>query len=159
MLYKIIIILMLFLMAQTAPAQAAIVFNGISIGPEQKAMLQAAQYVMKNQFREAEALYSQVIGMNDGFIEAYLQRSVVRRELGNVAASQSDAVMAVRLTEMKLKDQPQNARLYYQRGTGYRLLRQFPQARKDIETAISLSGNNSWRGDLQAMALEEKIAQ
>ncbi len=145
----------LLLSVANAPLHAEV----IKIAPEQQYMLKAAQYVMAKKFQEAESLYSQVIAANNQYIDAYLQRAVIRRELGNQNGSAGDAVIATRLADRLLQNSPQNARLYYQRASGYRLLKEFAKARADYNMALSLNNTSAWRADLQAMALEEKMGK
>lgn len=133
--------------------------RAFTLAPEQQYMLRAAQYVMAKRFTDAEAIYSQVIASNDHYTDAYIQRSIIRRELGKESASKSDAMIAIKLADMQLQQQQQNAKLYHQRATGYRILRQFAKARDDYNRALSLNNTATWRADLQAMALEEKMGQ
>ncbi len=124
----------------------------------QTAMLQAASMVMQQRYAEADALYTQAIAANPNAIDAYLQRSVARREMGNAQGSQADANTAVRLADAQLKANPGNAKLYYQRGTGYRWLKAYPQAQADLERAVQLTRGARWQSDLQALLLEKKMA-
>ncbi len=104
--------------------------NKLKIDPNQQVMLDAAQKVMQKDYESALKLYNQVIA----------------------------AAMAVRLSEARLQQHPQNARLYYQRGTGYRLLKDFPKATENIRYAMQLAGGKrDWEFDLKAIALEQKM--
>lgn len=131
----------------------------VVLGQEQQLMLKAAQYVSKRDFASALPVYSQVLAMDGGNIEAYIQRSVVRSELNDAAGAEGDAVTAVSLSSALLAKDPNNAQLYYQRGTGYRLLKDFAHAKADINHAIQLAGGQhaDWQSDLSAMNLEEKM--
>ncbi len=150
-----------------AETKRQIVFNGVPlgggsgrlvIGEEQKLMLEAMRKVMARDYRAAEQIYSRIIGMNQGNIDAYLQRGIVRRELKDERGTVSDANAVVTLANSTLPVQPANPNLYYQRGMGFRLLRNFRQAKQDISRAIQMSGQTGWRTDLQAIELEEKGA-
>lgn len=150
--------------APVAAQQTVIKFNGGTplIGPEQQLMLKAAEAVMHKDYAAALSLYDQVLAANGGHIEAYLQRSVVKREMQDAGGSQADAAQAVRLADMALQQSstPQKtAKLHYQRGTGYRFLKDFARAKADMQEAMRLApGRGDWRTDFRAIELEEKIA-
>lgn len=127
------------------------------ISPAQQLLLEASQFVSKKDFASAEQIYSQIISSDGGNIDAYLQRAVVRREMDNHQGSKRDATMVTRLANATLQRDPDDAESFYHRGKAHRLLYNFEQAKKDIITAIKLSGKNRWRTELQAIALEEKI--
>jgi Flp pilus assembly protein TadD len=129
----------------------------VVITDDQKLMFDASKQVMARDFTAAEATYTKVLGMNSGNIEAYLQRGIVRRELGNKTGMASDARTAVSLANAQLQVTPRDPNLYYQRAMGLRLLRQFAQAKQDLRTAMQLSGNTNWETDLKAIELEEKM--
>lgn len=133
--------------------------GGVLIGQEQKLMLDAAQKVVHQDFSGALPLYDQVIALNRFNTSAYLQRSMVKREIGDAAGSRNDAQMAVHLAETALQTDPKNPKLYYQRGMGYRLMKDFAKARENIQYAIQLSGGTrrDWQTDLNSIALEEKM--
>lgn len=128
----------------------------IQIGADQKILFEAATKMVQRDFKAAEALYGQAIAINNKNIEAYLQRSMTRRELGDDAGMTSDAQTVVTLADAVLQQDPQNAHLHYQRGMGYRLLKQFEAAKNDVTTGMQLSGNSSWQTDLQAIDLERR---
>lgn len=149
-------------LAQTMLIQnGRIVSNGghVQASAEQKLMLSAPEYIYKQDYRGAEMVYSQVIAMNDHHISAYIQRGLVRREMGDGAGAMEDGRAAVILANEALQTNPNEAYLYYQRGSGFRLLKQFSQARTDIQYAMRLRGDQSWDLDLKAIDLEEKMAQ
>lgn len=129
----------------------------VSIGPEPLMMLEASQHVLKGEFPRAEILYSQVIATNPGNLQAYIQRAIVRREMKDRKGMEADAIEVLNQTNMGISKDPGNADLYYHRGTAFRLLKDFPKARADIQEAITLSPNDSWRQDLMAIDLEEKM--
>lgn len=131
----------------------------VQIPPEQKMMFDAANKIVQRDFKDAESLYSQVIAMNRGNIEAYLQRAVVRREMGDEPGMQSDAGSVVTLANSALQQNPRDPTLYYQRGMGFRLLHQFDQAQSDIATGMRIGGKTNWQNDLQAIDLERKAAK
>ena len=139
--------------------QTFVLGNGtnIQILPDQKIMFDAANKFVHRDFQGAEKLYSQVIAMNSGNIEAYLQRAAVRREMGNETGTASDAHSVIALSNNALQQNPNNPNLYYQRGMGFRLLRQFDQAKSDISTGMQIGGKTNWNTDLQAIDLERKI--
>lgn len=121
-------------------------------------MLKAAQYVIEQKFGEAEVIYSSVISNNPKNLQAYIQRSIARRELGNKRGMETDAVEVINISQIEMQQRPDDASLYYSRGTAYRLLRDYAKARADIEYALRLSPENAgWKQDLQAIALEEKM--
>lgn len=161
--------IVMLLTATTASAQTQqLVFTSkggkantqILMNSDQKLMLEAAQKVMKKEYPAAETLYSQAILANGGNIDAYLQRAMVRRELNNPAGVQQDARMAVVLANNALQKNNRNATLFYQRGMGFRLLKDFAQARQDIAGAIRMGGGSaSWQSDLDGITMEEKAAQ
>ncbi len=130
----------------------------IQISDDQKLVLEAIQFVVHRDWKNAETLYSQAIGINSNNIEAWLQRGVVRREMGDEAGSESDAGRVVALANAGLQANSNDPTLYHQRGMAERLLKNFSAARRDIGTAIRLSGNTSWDNDLKAAQLEEKEA-
>jgi tetratricopeptide (TPR) repeat protein len=147
--------------ALAAPAALAqqMVFGGnskLQITNDQQVLFEAANKVMNRDFASAEGLYSQAIAMNGRNIDAWLQRAVTRRELGNEAGMQSDARTVIALSDEALQQTPQNANLFYERGMGYRLLRDYDKAREDISTGMRIGGRSSWQTDLQAIELERK---
>ncbi len=108
-------------------------------GEEQQLMNDAPNYVLRRDYQGAEGLYTHVIGINKNNIGAYIQRGLVRRELGNQQGAMADGQIAVTLTNELMNTLPNNANLYYQRAMGFRLMRQFPQAREDMQKAINLA--------------------
>ncbi|MDE3038142.1 MAG: hypothetical protein KGJ21_06810 [Pseudomonadota bacterium] len=138
--------------AQAAPPR-------MQIDGDTQVMLAAMQKVMQRDFRGAEELYGKAIAINPGNIEAWLQRALMRRELNDAAGTAADARQVVLLANRALALRPNDANLYYHRGMGYRFLRDFPDAERDIARAIRMSGQESWKTDLQATELEEKEAQ
>jgi hypothetical protein len=130
----------------------------VIITDDQKLMFEASRQAVARDFRGAEATYSRVIAMNSGNIEAYLQRGVVRRELGDKNGTTSDARTAVALVNAQLQVTPRNPNLYYQRAMGLRLLHQFEQAKQDLRTGMQLGGSSYWETDLKAIDLEQKMA-
>jgi tetratricopeptide (TPR) repeat protein len=156
-------LLLLFALPLRAQAEAVTIKTQggpVVIAQEQQLMLDAAQKVLKSDWRGALAVYDQVIALNASSIQGHLQRSVVKRELQDARGSQQDAAMAVTLSEAALQQNPQSARLYYQRGTGYRLLKDFPKATENIRYAMQMKGGKrNWETDLKAIALEEKMSQ
>lgn len=128
----------------------------LQVNEDQKLMFEAAGKVVKNDFKGAEAIYNQVLSRNGSNIEAFLQRGIVRRELGDVQGAASDGRSVVTLANGKLRQNPNDAYSYHQRGMGLRLLRDYENARADISKAIQLSGQTSWKNDLKAIELEQK---
>lgn len=142
--------------ADHARAQKA----AVKLDTKQLLMLKAAQHVQQGDMARALADYDQVLAQDGGFIPAYIQRSVIKREIKDTAGSRADAMMAVRLSEAGLMKDSHNARLYYQRGMGYRLLRDFPKAKENIAYALRLPGADAnWQADLRNMEIEEKFTQ
>ncbi len=132
--------------------------NSMQISSDQKLMLEAAKKVVNNDYKGAESLYDQAISINGSNIDAYLQRGIVRRELGNDAGAQADGRSVVTMVNSSLQMNPNDASLYHRRGMGLRLLKDFEHARADISKAIQMSGGQmSWKTDLQAIDLEEKV--
>jgi hypothetical protein len=149
-------------------AQPKIIFNGVAAGGnaapaggmqfdgDQKLMFDAAKKAMGRDFKGAENEYSLILAHNPRNIEAYLQRGLMRRELNDGAGAIGDGRTASSLANNALKNDPNNSLLYYQRGMGFRLARNYPQAIKDINTAMRLGGQAGWKTDLQAIELEQK---
>ncbi|NBX03454.1 MAG: hypothetical protein EBR02_05250 [Alphaproteobacteria bacterium] len=135
--------------AQTQPA----------IDAEGLQMLQAVQKTMMGDYKGAESEYSRVISINPQKVEAYLQRGVVRRELGNISGSQADGKAASNLATASIQKNPQDAEAYHQRGMAARLLGNYPQAKQDLEMSLSLGGNPDWKNDVRDTALEEKASK
>jgi Tfp pilus assembly protein PilF len=147
-------------MAQTV--QQTFVFGGgsnVQFSNDQKIMLEAASKLVQNDFANAENLYTQAIAINGSNIEAYLQRAVVRREMHTDNGMASDANTVIALANNALQQNPNDPNLYYQRGMGYRLLRQFDQARDDITNGMRIGGKDNWKTDLKAIELERKTAK
>jgi len=142
-----------------APATGGTSGNTLQISSDQKLMLEAAKKVVSNDYPGAEALYNQAISMNGGNMDAYLQRGIVRRELGNDAGAQADGRMVVNIANSGLQAAPNDANLYYHRGMGLRLLKDFGGAKADVSKAIQMSGQLSWKTDLQAIELEARAFQ
>lgn len=130
--------------------------GGLQISGDQKLLFEAAKKVMSRDFKGAEDLYSQALSINKSNIDAYLQRGVVRRELGDAAGVASDGQATVTLANMGLKNNPNDPNLYYKRGMGFRLLKNYDQAEKDISAAIGMGGQPTWQTDLQAIKFERK---
>jgi tetratricopeptide (TPR) repeat protein len=128
----------------------------LQINEDQKLMFEAAGKVVKNDFKGAEAIYNQVLSRNNSNIEAFLQRGIVRRELGDLDGAVSDGRSVVTLANGKLRQNPNDAYSYHQRGMGLRLLKDYNNAKADISKAIQMSGQASWKTDLQAIELEQK---
>gem|GEM_PF-2376627 len=133
--------------------------SNLQISNDQKIMLEAANKLVQRDYRTAENMYSQAIAVNRVNIEAYLQRAVVRRELGDEAGMATDARSVIGLADNALQQSPNNPTLYYQRGMGYRLLREFDQAKNDIVTGMQIGGKSNWKTDLQAIELERKTVK
>lgn len=130
--------------------------NNLQIANDQKIMLEAANKLVQKDYRSAESMYTQAIALNQGNIEAYLQRAVARREMEDENGMASDARAVISLADNALQQNPKNPTLYYQRGMGYRLLHQFDQARDDITMGMQIGGKSNWKTDLQAIELERK---
>lgn len=147
--------------AAFAPAdaqQALPLHKPIALDMKNILMLQAAQAVQKGEFKAALSIYDKIIAQNGDYIAAYIQRSVVRREIKDEAGSRADATMAIRLCEHRLRQQPNNAELYHQRGMGYRLLKDYPKAKENIQYAMRMPGaNRNWEQDLRNIQIEEKF--
>ena len=113
--------------AQSTQQQFVVSGGKLQISDEQKLILQAAQKSSPTRLQEqcAESIYSQIIaGKNGSYTDAYLQRGVVRREMGDQAGMQSDArAVIITLADASIQQNPNNAISYYQRGMGYRLLK------------------------------------
>ncbi len=129
----------------------------IHIDQTQQEMLRAAQMASNRQFNEAAQVYSMILQQNNRHIPAYIQRSFMMRELDRHADSKRDAGIALQLVDQKLQQKPDNAELYYYRGTAYRLLHQFADAKTNMQHAIRLSGKRRWETDLHSITLEEKM--
>lgn len=154
--------------ASPVHAQTKFIINGapvsgsggrFQISPDQKLLLEAAKKVVSNDYKGAEALYDQAIRINSGNIDAYLQRGIVRRELGDQAGAAADGRTVVSMANRSLQQTPGDAGLYHRRGMGLRLMKDFEHAKMDIARAIQMSGKLSWKTDLQAIELEEKAFQ
>ena len=149
--------------ASVSQAETKFIINGapagggkIQISPEQKLMLEAAKKVVSNDYKTAESLYDQALTINGSNMDAYLQRGIVRRELGNESGAASDGRAVVNLANSSLQLNPNDASLYHRRGMGLRLLKDYDNAQADITRAIQMSGQLSWKTDLQAIELERK---
>lgn len=121
-------------------------------------MLKGSELMAKEQPAQAISYYNAVIQSDPNHINAYLQRAFAYREMKRLKWVQHDATMVVRLANHYLQSDSNNKRLYYQRGNAYRLLKQFDHARRDINIALRLGGKQSWRQDLTAIAIEERMA-
>ena len=148
-----------------AMAETRFIINGTPAGgsggkfevsADQKLMLEAAKKVVSNDYQAAESLYNQAITLNANNMDAYLQRGIVRRELGNQSGAEADGRAVVTLANNSLQQNPNDANLYHRRGMGLRLLRDFDNAKADISKAIQMSGQLSWKTDLQAIELAQK---
>jgi len=131
----------------------------VQITNDQKILLEAANKFVRRDYEGAESLYTQAIAINGSNIEAYLQRAAVRRELHNEAGMTADANMVIGLANQALQRNGNDPGLYYQRGMGYRLLRQFDLARDDITTGMRIGGRSNWQTDLKAIEIERKAAR
>lgn len=143
----------------SAMAQTMVIGGGLQIGDDQKLMFEAARQVMQHDYQGAQVTYSKAIAINGQNIDAYLQRGIVRRELGDAAGTAFDGNRAVLLANAALQGSTNNPNLYYQRGMGFRLLKNFNQAKQDIRTGMQLGGSQNWQLDLQAIELEQRAAR
>ncbi len=120
-------------------------------------VLTASQKVVERRYEEAISLYTQAIAQAPNRADVYLQRAFVYREMQQPGPLQADAIVAVKLAETVISAGRPRARDYYIRGSAYRLLKRFPEARVDLETAIRMKNEPRWKIDLQALALEERM--
>lgn len=120
-------------------------------------MLEASQKAVEQKYEEAVALYTQAIQKVPTRADAYLQRAFIYREMNRVGPMQADAIIAIKLADFNIAGGDPSATNYHTRGSGYRLLKRFPEARADLEMALRLKKNGTWQLDLQALALEEKM--
>lgn len=141
--------------AETIKLQSGMASSGTKISP----LLEASKKAMAGDLRGAEVAYSAIIASNPNHIEAYLQRGVMRRELGDATGRALDGQAALTLVDQRLQANPNSAELYRQRSMADRLLKNYPQARTDLRRAMQLDGGNRWQTDLQAITLEEKMGQ
>lgn len=139
--------------------QKLVLGSGFSSTEDQKLMFSAVGKVVNKQYAEAEELYNRAIAINGSNIEAYLQRGIVRREMGNARGAAADGQQVVSMANALLQSNSQNVTALYQRGMGERLTRDFAAAKQDIRTAIQMGGSASWQTDLQAIDFEEKAAR
>ena len=128
----------------------------LQFGEDQKVMLDAAAKTLKRDFKGAEVLYSKAIDINKSNIDAYMQRGIVRHELGNASGAASDGQATVTLANSALRNNPNDPNLYYKRGMGFRLLKRYDQAKQDISNGMRLGGSSSWQMDLQSIDFEQK---
>jgi tetratricopeptide (TPR) repeat protein len=142
-----------FLSCSAAEAQ------GLRFSEDQKLIFEADQQVVKKDYKGAEGLYSEAIALNKNNIDAYLHRGTVRHELGDSGGVASDGQATVTLANTGLQNTPNDPNLYYKRGMGFRLLKNYDQAEKDISTGMRLGGQPTWQTDLQAIAFEKKAAK
>jgi tetratricopeptide (TPR) repeat protein len=153
-LFPIIAVLALLVISEAVPA-----FAKAEIDQEEALTLQAAAASMKRDFRTAEMLYSRILSINGNNEEAYEQRAIARRELGNTQGMQQDASQAVALIDGGLRQNPNSANLYYKRSIADRLLKNFDDAERDLSQAIRLGKRGNFDNDWKAIALERKMAQ
>jgi tetratricopeptide (TPR) repeat protein len=140
-------------MAQQPPANGA----KIVIGDDQRLMFAAMQAAIKKDYKTAEDMYSRMIALNPRDTNAYLQRGIMRRQMGNEAGALADGKSVVILANTSLQADPRAGALYYMRGMGFRLLKDYTQAEKDVQTAITQGGPPEWKTDLRAIELEKKV--
>jgi tetratricopeptide (TPR) repeat protein len=119
--------------------------------------MEAGNRALAGDYQGAIRLYDQILSIDNASGDVYVQRALMYRELGDVTKSMSDAAIALDLINRKFAEGAQKASLYHQRANAQRLLRKFPEAKQDMETAIQMSRSNKWTPDLQAIYLEEKI--
>ena len=122
-------------------------------------MLQAMQKAMQGDFKGAEQVYSSILASNDQNMDAHLHRGILRRELKNTSGSQADAKATIQIANNALQQNPRDAEAYHHRGMAFRLLGQYPQALKDIDTSLRLGGEEQWKTDLRDTVLEEKASR
>ncbi len=135
------------------------VFAALAIPHDQVIIINAAKEMAAGDYKAAEASYSKAIAVNASNANAYLQRALARRELGDAAGMTADAKHAVALVTQALSRNATSADLYYQRSLGKRLLKQFDDAEHDLRQAIQLNRNAQWDNDLKALQLERKMAK
>lgn len=134
--------------------------GGITLNSEQQYMIAALSALVQKDLPRAESLYSQVISMNGSNSEAYLQRGIARRESGDTHGMTSDAKMALTLLNNEIRQHPREVNLYRKRSMALRLLQSFDLAKKDLLTAMQLTGKSSvtLQNDMQAIELERRMA-
>lgn len=131
--------------------------HGASTPQTTQMEIEAAKLAVSGNFQDAIRLYDQILSVDQSNADAYLQRALMYRELGNESRCMADAAIALDLIERKFAQGSKKASLYRARANAKRLLRKFGEAKADMETAIKLSRSNKWVPDLQAIYLEEKI--
>lgn len=130
---------------------------GVTIDPVGKLMLEASGKFVAGDYAAAEALYTQALSLNSSHPDAYLQRGLVRRELGNDTGARADAQAAFPLIEAMAKGASQ-AQTHVRRSQAYRLLGRFDEAEAELRQAMRLTGSREWETDLKAIALERRMA-
>lgn len=149
-------LMLIFLLFPPLAAQA----QALKLGTGQLLMLQAAQKVQQQDFIGALKDYDTILAQDGSNINAYIQRSVVKREIKDTGGAVADARFAARLAENGLRQNPTNARLYYQRGMAYRLMKDYPKAKENIAYAMRLPGAEpNWQHDLRNTEIEERFNQ
>lgn len=146
-----IVIILLSIFGLSTSAQAA------SNSELLKVEIEAGKLAVAGNFQGAVNLYSQILAVDSSNTDVYLQRSLMYRELGDTTMSQRDAAVALDLLNRKFAEGHKRASLYRERANALRLLKRFPEAKTDMETAIRMSKSNKWVPDLQAIYLEEKM--
>lgn len=122
-----------------------------------KMELVAATLAVEGDYHGAIAKYSQIIASDPTQIDAYLQRGLLYREIGQLPKSLGDAAIAERFVELRFSEGKSSAKLYYQRAMAKRLRKDYTGAKADLQTAMRMKRNHKWHNDWQALLLEEKM--
>ncbi len=135
--------------AQTAPA----------LDEEGMLMISAIQKTMQQDYRGAENDCTRVISINPYNTDAYLQRGVIRRLLGNEQGAYADGQSAYTIASGQLSKNPRNPEAYHQRGMAARLMGNYALAKQELRTSLELGGDPDWKNDLRDTDLEEKASR
>ena len=142
----------------------------IKLTPEQKMMLDASaegldgiMANLDNKPEEAKAHFIKAISMYDQLLKNNPEdiRSILNRGLTKDAMQKglgkADLDLAISITSKQIISSPNNSELYYLRGSAYRGLNKYAEARQDLKKAISMNPERTnWQTDLKMMEVESK---
>jgi len=113
----------------------------------------------KAHFIKAISMYDQLLKNNPENttkIRAIIYRGQTKEDMQK-GLGKADLDLAISITSEQIISSPNNSELYYLRGSAYRGLNKYAEARQDLKKAISMNPERTnWQTDLKMMEVESK---
>lgn len=107
----------------------------------------ASAHESVGRFAEAVSLYTDAIGLDDKYSEAYKRRAICRSRMNNISGAVEDLRKAIKFN-------PSDANAYFNRGQLLSLMEKYSEAVEDYNRAIELDPSHApyynFRGNAQA---------